>query len=277
MSEPERTPRSLEDSPGRGPEALSLFKFRLLRYAPNRLSEEFFNIAVLLYDGRGRLVEARFTPDFVRLRCNPLADLRFLEALKADFENRRLLGENFSEFIAQVQQNLSQAVQITEGKSFLGSDSQESITRLVETYLMTLRRAESRESDPPPEGTRRWVQSRLHDTIRLYHLHERLDSAVAVGSFVSPRFSFQIDYAYKPNGETHYIHALSARHDLADAGRLCFVFDRIRALRPSQLTAIVGDALATDTRELLESSRIRPWAVSRLDDLALEIRDELRL
>jgi hypothetical protein len=39
----------------------------------------------------------------------------------------------------------------------------------------------------------------------------------------------------------------------------------------------VADSLPEDTRALLESSRIRPWPVSKLDDLALEIRQDLGL
>ena len=70
---------------------------------------------------------------------------------------------------------------------------------------------------------------------------------------------------------------MSQQHDLADATRLCFLFDRIRARAPSQMTAVVGDALAEDTRLLLDSSHIRPWPVSQLADLALAVREELRL
>ena len=274
MTEPEQPFRETPGGSEPAVPGLSRYRFRLLRYAPNRLSEEFYNVAALLYDDQGLLLEARFAPDFVRLRSNPLADLRFLVMLKEDFESRRLLGEGFSEYVERLQQDLSQGLQISEEKVFLGGEAAGEIERLARTYLATLHRPEGRAAGFEP-GSRRWVQSRLRDTFQLYHLTGRLDAGVPVGSFVSPRFSFQIDYGYKPNGETRYIHALSARNDLTDAGRLCFVFDRIRARQPSQMTAVVGDALPADTRELLESSRIRPWAVSKLDDLALAVRDEL--
>ncbi|MBI3667855.1 MAG: DUF3037 domain-containing protein [Acidobacteria bacterium] len=255
---------------------MNSYKFQLLRYAPNRLSEEFYNIAVFLYGAEGRLLDARFAPDFFRLRCNPLADLPFLHALKADFEERRLTGENFSQFVDEMKENLSQSLQVTEEKFFLGEEAGAEMSRLTRTYLATPRRREMRASETAP-GTRRHILNRMQETFRLYHLIDRLDADVAVGAYVSPRFTYRLDYAYTPNGRTKYLHALSERHDLADASRLCFVFDRIRAQIPAELTAVVADALPEDTRSLLESSQIRPWPVSRLDDLAVTVREELSL
>ena len=256
------------------PTEMSAYKFQLLRYAPNRLSEEFYNIALFLYGTEGGLVDARFAPDFLRLRCNPLADLRFLQMLKEDFEDRRLTGEHFSQFVEDLKLNLSQGLQVTEEKFFLGGEVAAEMGRLARTYLATPRRREVPATETAP-GTRRFILSRMRETFRLYHLDDRLDADVAVGAYVSPRFTYRIDYAYKPNGLTKYLHALSERHDLADASRLCFVFDRIRAQAPSELTAVVADSLPGDTHSLLQSSQIRAWPVSRLDDLAMAVREEL--
>jgi len=260
------------------------YRFRLLRYAPNRLSEEFYNLAVLLYDAAGGLLDARFTPDFVRLRSNPLADLEFLERLREEFENRRLEGEGFSRYVEEMTGSLSQGLQISEEKGLLALDTMaetmaapiSEMDRLERTYLATPRRGEVRPQEAAP-GTRRWVQARLRETFRLYHLLERIKSEVAVGAYVSPRFSFHIDYAYQPNGRTCYVQALSQQHDMNDAGRLCFVFDRIRSQSDAALTAVVADGLPDDTHALLESSQIRRWPVSKLDELALAVRDELGL
>jgi hypothetical protein len=253
-----------------------LYRFRLLRYAPNRLSEEFYNIAIVMSDAEGRMIDARFTPDFVRLRCNPLADLLFLEQLKAEFENRRLSGEGFSGYVEELMRNLSQGLQLSEEKSFLGEKAPEEMDRLAQAYLATPRRSEVRPIEPAA-GTRRCILGQMRETFRLYHLSGRLRPDVPVGAYVSPRFTFHMDYAYEPNGTTHYLQALSLRHDVTDAGRLCFVFDRIRSRLPAELTAVVADALPQDTRELLASSQIRTWPVSKLDNLALAVRKELGL
>ncbi|HYM12149.1 MAG TPA: DUF3037 domain-containing protein [Bryobacterales bacterium] len=256
------------------------YRFHLLRYSPNRLSEEFYNIAVLLYDDAGRLLDASFAPDFTRLRSNPLADLPFLAALKQEFENRRLAGETFSQYVEELAANASSGVQLSEEKFFEGGgapqEAIEQMDRLTRVYLVTPRRSEIRPAETLP-GTRRWILGRMRQTFDLYHLTGRLESDVPVGSYVSPRFPFHVDYACKPNGVVHYLHALSLRHDLAGAGRLCFVYDRIRAQAPAKLTAVVADDLPQDTHALLQSSQITPWPVSRLDDLALAVRDELGL
>lgn len=266
--------QSIVDSEVKG--MSSVYKFQLLRYAPNRLSEEFYNVAILLYGADGRLADARFTPDFLRLRCHPLADLDFLHQLKDDFERHRLQGEGFSEYVDELRQNLSQGLQVSEGKPFLGGEAAQEIERLCQTYLATPRPEEARPVEAAP-GTRRWILDRLRETFGVYHLLDRLETDVAVGGYVSPRFSFHVDYAYKPNGQTHFIHALSLHRDLADASRLCFLFDRLRTQAAATMTAVVADALPEDTSLLLQSSQIRPWPVSRLDDLALAIRQDLGL
>ena len=40
---------------------------------------------------------------------------------------------------------------------------------------------------------------------------------------------------------------------------------------------VVADALPQDTRALLESSHIRPWAVSELEELAVVVKRDLRI
>src|SRR3989442_1787395 len=109
---------------------MSLYRFQVLRYSPNRLSEEFYNLAVLLYGEDGRVLDARFTPDFVRLRCHPLADVSLLQHLKDEFENRRLEGEGFTRYIEQLKQDLSQSLHVSEERSFLGGEALEEIERL---------------------------------------------------------------------------------------------------------------------------------------------------
>ena len=235
---------------------LTTYTFRLLRYSPNILSEEFSNIAALLYDPAGRLLDARFTPDFLRLRSHPLADLPYLDALRQEFEDHRLTGEGFSDYLAALLENLSLALHVSDEKSFLGEDPRREIERLARTYLTTPRRPSERPAAALPDS-RRAILSRMRAIFEQHRLTEHLQSNVAVGTYVSPRFSFQIDYAYKPNGVTHYLHALSPKRDIQDAGRLCFVFDRIRLQTPAQLTTVVADALPDDTRTLLESSHIQ--------------------
>jgi hypothetical protein len=255
---------------------MNAYAFRLLRYAPNRLSEEFYNVAVLLYDESGQLLDARFAPNFNRFRCHPLSDLPMLAALREEFESRRLEGAGFTGYVESLTRHLSQTLQLSGSRSFLAEDWLPEIERLSRTYLETPRRSEVRPAGPP-SGARRWIRRRLRETFEMYHLLDRLETDIPVGSYVSPRFSFHLDYGYRPDDHTRYVQALSAHHGLSGAARLCFVFDRVRAQTEAALTAVADDSLPEDTRSLLESSRIRWWPVSKLDALAVTIREELRV
>src|SRR5262249_32727943 len=155
-------------------------------------------------------------------------DLPYLDALREEFESRRLLGEGFSDYVAALLENLSLALHVSDEKSFLGGDPRREIERLTRTYLDTPRRRLERATAAALPESRRAILHRMNDAFEQHQLIQHLQSNIAVGSCVSPRYSFQIDYAYEPNGVRHYLHALSPRRDVQDAGRLCFVFDRLR-------------------------------------------------
>lgn len=256
------------------------YEFQLLQYAPNLVSGEHVNVAVLLYDPDGRLLEARFAREFRRLRCHPLADLEYLEALRNEFEEHRLLGEGFSEYGRQLQRDLSAALQVSEQHSFWGGEAAVEIERLYGAYVATPA-AEQEETGGPRPGTRHALRRAMADTFRRYHLlanGKRLlpDASVRYGP---GRLQFTFDYAYPPNGASRYVQGIALHNDVRDASKLCFVLERLRAREQAgvAITAVVDDQVPHDTLELLEDSDIRPWQTSKLDDLALAIRGELGL
>lgn len=262
-------------------ESMNRYRFQLLRCAPNVISGEYVNIGVFLYDEAGRMVDARFTPDFARLRCHPLADMEYLEALRNEFEDRRLLGEGFSEYVSGLQRNLSNSLQVSEESAFWGADAAAEIERLHQTYVLTPSRPEGRgeEAEAAP-GTRRALRRRMDETFRRFGLFangDRLQKDVSI-SYGLRRLQFTFDYSYQPNGAVSYVHGLALRNDADQAAKICFVFERLRARQSGevQLTAVVDDAVPEETRELLASSDITSCQASRLDELAMQIRNELR-
>jgi hypothetical protein len=259
----------------------SAYKFQLLRYAPNVVSGEYFNVGVLLYDEAGRVIDARFTPDFRRLRCHPLADIEYLESLRNEFEQKRLGDENFGEYWEEVQRNLGNALQISEQQAFWGAEPREEVERLLQTYVATPSRLEAPgEQAEPPAGSRRALRRRMDEVFRRYHLFangDRLLTDVSV-PYGGPRWQFVFDYAYRREGATQFLQGLALRNDVSETTKLCFVFERLRAKTESMtLTAVVDDEVPEDTSDLLRASRIVPWQASRLEDLALRIRSELHL
>ena len=260
--------------------SMTRYAFKLLRYVPNIVSAEFFNIGVFLYGKGGGIIDARFAPDFRRLRCNPLVELDYLGALRHEFEEQRLQGKAFSQYVERLQEDLSNDLQISGEKTFWGRDAATEIERLCRTYLVTASGEETRrEPREPRAGTRRALRRRMEETFRHHQLVGKgggLRSDVGV-NYGSARLRFTFDYSYQPNGAVNYLHGLALRHDINDASKLCFVFERLRGLQvqPIKLTAVVDDEVPDDTFDLLRESHIAAWEASKLNQLAVGIRQEL--
>ena len=223
-----------------------------------------------------RLIDARFTADFRRLRCHPLAELDYLEALRNEFEEKRLLGEGFSDYVRGLSEHLSAGLEVTDSRVFWGGAAETEIERLRQSFLVTPSRREIHGDDSEAlPGTRRALRRQMEQTFQRYHLiGAGLDSRVSA-AYAGPRLRFTFDYSYQPNGAVHYIHALALRNDVSDASKLCFVFERLRAGESPELTAVLDDSFPDDTRELLESSTIVTRPASQLNELAFSIRGEL--
>ncbi len=257
------------------------YRFELLRYVPNVVAGEAFNIGVLLYDNAGRLLDARFAGEFRRLRCHPLVDLDYLHALRNEFEERRLQGEGFSTYVAELKKNLANTLQVSGAAAFRGADAIAEIERLFSSYVATPAPAgRGPEGREPPPGSRRALRGRMESVFQTYQLFAngdrlRRDARVNYGS---PRLQFSFDYAYRPAGADRYLHGLALNDDLGRAEKLCFVYERLRAREDGiGLTVVLDNGIQDDVKELIESSAIVTCEAERLDELALAIRTELGL
>jgi hypothetical protein len=257
------------------------YRFELLRYVPNVVAGEAFNIGVLLYDQAGRLLDARFAQEFRRLKCHPLVDFDYLHALRNEFEDRRLTGEGFSDYVTQLKKNLSNSLQISDAAALRGESAVAEIERLFSSYVATPVPAgrEAGETEPQP-GSRRALRRRMDDSFRSHGLFangDRLRRDVRV-MYGSARLQFSFDYGYQPNGAARYVHGLALNEEIHRAEKLCFVYERLRAREPGAgLTVVLDEGIEDDVRQLLESSAAATWQVGRLDELALSIRNEIGL
>ena len=158
------------------------YRFQVLRYVPNLVSGEYFNIGLRLYDSENHLIDARFTEDFRRLRCHPLAELDYLEALRNEFEEKRLLGEGFSEYVSGLGEHLSGGLELTDARAFWGADAEGEIERLRQSFLVTPSRQEihGAETEALP-ATRRALRRQMQQAFERYHLiGSGLDTRVSV-------------------------------------------------------------------------------------------------
>ncbi len=262
----------MPDDPKReGPAAP--YRFRLLRYRPTH-SGEFYNVAVVLEDGGGAVIDARFAPDFDRLACNPAADLGLLERIREEFEESRLLGEGFSQHLERLTASRYPLFEETAPDAFEGTDAPLELDRLVESYLATP--AAPQRSAAAVPGGREAIRRRMSEVFESHGL-------IADGGLVrrgldalyGPELKFRFDFGYAPaGGGMHYLHAFSDRNAVAEAGRLCFVVDRLSDA--GRLTVVHTDA-EPDALALLQSGGVAASPVDSLDDLAVAVRSDLGL
>lgn len=251
------------------------YRFQLLRYAPT-LSGEFYNVAVVLYDAAGRIVDARFAAEFDRMRCNPAVELRVLEALRNEFEEQRLLGEGFHAYLDVLSKNLSDSLEMTEQKLFEGGEPADEMDRLAATYLATPAGLTLASGQGEATG-RRAVRSLMAGA---FERHGILGPGLVREGLEIPyagaRLTFRFDFGYETRGEQKLLHALGGRSAVQEATRLGFVMDRLRDQQPKRsLTAVYEEDLLDEALDLLELSSIPGVAASEVEPLAMRIREEL--
>ena len=254
-----------------------LYQFQLLRYSPAPVSEEFYNIAVILSRADGEVVDARFANEFKRIECHPAADLEVLRSLRAEFEENRLLGEGFSEYLKGVRKNLSDGFHLSATKAFHGGDPLAEIERLMKAYVETPPGL-LEDSDEAAPGSRGAIRLALDESFKEHGLLGALETG-----FEAPyggRLKYKFDYRYSDRqSQERLIHAIGKRGEVLEATRLCFVHERWReaAESPGGLTVVVDDQASEEARELFVASEIQPRTVSEVDELALSVRAELGL
>ncbi len=254
-------------------EANQTWRYRLLRYVPNIVSGEFYNLAVLLYDADGVLVDARFTREFKRIACHPLADVHLLERLREEFEERLLSGEGLGDYLAALDKRFARSFDFSPPKAFLGGGAPAEIERLYRQLVADppRLRAES-EPAPPRPGTRLYLRGKIDDAFaarRLFDLGVEKDREVRYGP---DRAVATFDYAYRPNGREQYVHALALENDLQETMRLGFIKSRLEA---AELSVVVDERAQGDVRGLLQEADIGVWTEPQLGELAAQVHAQL--
>ena len=126
-------------------------EFRLLRYVPDAVRNEFVHIGVILREqARGvaredpgpatpEPITVRFTRDWRRVRClDPEADTALLEGMEGELK-RRFEDEPDGNLMRLLGESLSLSVQMTEPKAYLAESIPAGVEELMRLYV-----------DPPP-------------------------------------------------------------------------------------------------------------------------------
>jgi hypothetical protein len=271
-------------------------QFRLVRYVPDPVKNEFVNIGVLLREAaRPETPVLRFTRDWARVRCvDPDADIAMLEAMEV--EMRRRLAEPPSEapsLLHTIEDSFSHQLQMTDPKACLTENLTAEMEQLMRLYVEP-RRQKARASVSGRQAIVRSMRMEFEHA-RVWDLMRRRIDASA---YTRPGDPLKIDCGYRPNGQVRMFHAVSLSSDAELAKVLAFSAPALRSgvarieNAELELTAIVeplrngqGEVTLDEDQqaqyrfgvETMEAQQIRVLTVHDLDRVAETAKRELRV
>jgi hypothetical protein len=279
------------------PENAREFSYRVIRYMPNLLRDEWVNIGVILEDaaadGRARPEvvrrEARLIDEpaeFARVRrLHPSADENLLRTFAVDFDARLRAGgagngnAGAAEYLRRLEDSLSNAVQFGPQRGVLAEDFDAELERLYQAQVSPPRGARGGLL----ENTRAWIRAKLSDVFRRHRVLAKLEKGVRAEEFTQPGDPLRIDYGYRANGTRGFLHAISIARDPAQAKVLVYTAECIRARVPqtvtkTEFTAVVEMEPARENprhqfvARLFEEQKIMVVPLSRIEKFAEELR-----
>jgi hypothetical protein len=268
-------------------------EFRLLRYVPDAVRNEYVHIGVILREqGSQDAAEVRFTRDWRRVRClDPDADTALLEGMESELK-RRFQAEPDGNLMRLLTEALSLSVQMTEPKAYLAESLPAGVEELMRLYV-----------EPPPRERmprlvgRAAIQARMRTEFERAGVWELMRKRIAAAEYTRPGDPLRIDVGYRPNGLIRMFHAVSLEPGVEMAKVLAFSAASLRAgverveKAQLELTAVIEPAAkvgATDAEperlemyrfgvETMEEHQIRVLTTADLGRVAETARRELRV
>ena len=252
--------------------------YRILRYTPNLVRDEWVNIGVLLFDpdtGERRLRMIEDQEEFQRVRrLHPQADEVLLRALRDDLEDRfqsaaangsKGHGGNWLQLLTKWDDTLSNALQLAPQKGVFAMDLDVELERLYADHVAPLRSA-GRVGAP---GSRATMRSYCSQVFRQARLWDRLQKSVRAEEFTFPGDPMRLDYSYRRNGTRGFVQTLSVTRAPADAKLLAYTAERItaKASLKTEFAAVTdvpleaGDSRHRFVRDTLRDVGIEPIAM----------------
>jgi hypothetical protein len=241
--------------------------YRVLRYTPNLVRDEWVNIGVLVFDPasgerRMRLIEE--PEEYARVRrLHPRADEELLRALRDDLENRFATATqlfppdvnaegngharlDWMKLLGKWDETLSNALQLAPQKGVHADDLDAETERLYADHV-ALQRGEARVGLP---GSRGAIRSYCAQVFKQARLWERLQKGVRAEEFTFSGDPMRIDYGYRRNGTRGFVQTLSVSRAPGDVKSWAYTVERIRGkMAASEFTAV------TDVHLIAENDR----------------------
>lgn len=265
-------------------------EFRLLRYVPDPVRNEYVHIGVILLEPESRYVDVRFTRDWRRVRClNPDADTALLEAMESELR-QHLGNEPDGNLMRILSESLSLGVQMTDAKAYLAESLPTGMEELLRLYVEPL----AKERTSRMSG-RAAIHSQMRGEFERAGVWDLMRKRIAAAEYTKQGDPLRIDAGYRPNGIIRMFHAVSLDPGVEMAKVLAFSAASLRAgverveKAELQLTAIIEPAAklgATDDVperlamyrfgvETMEEHQIRVLTTSDLERVAETARREL--
>lgn len=248
------------------------YVYRILRYTPNLVRDEWVNIGVIVYNpetGERRLRMMEEQDEFARVRrLHPAADEELLRKVRDDLEDRLqnardVVGSSdWQKLLAKWDDTLSNALQLAPQKGVSAEDLDAELERLYADHVAPQRPA-PRVGAP---GSRAMVRGYCSQVWHQARLWERLEKSVRVSEYTAPGDPMRIDYAYRRNGTRGFVQTLSVSRAPGDCKPLAYTAERIakRAAFGSEFAAVTDVALEENNerhrfvRDTLRDAGIEP-------------------
>jgi hypothetical protein len=218
------------------------YVYRVLRYTPSLVRDEWINIGILIFNprtGERRLRLLEEGEEYRRVRrFHPQADEALLRALRDDLEDRfqtfrspvpDIGGSHhldWQQLLAKWDDTLSNALQMAAPKGLLSlTDIDTELDRLYADHV-AVQYAPSWVGAP---GSRTTVRSYCSQVFRQAHLWERIEKSVRAEQWTLPGDPMRIDFSYRRNGTRGFVQTLSVTRAPGDFKQLAYTAERIHA------------------------------------------------
>ena len=264
-------------------------RYRVLRYTPNLIRDEWVNIGIMLEEfqelesvgGSQRVIKViEEDREFARVRkLHPNADVKWLHSLASEFEPlRSMSGEGMRKYFSTLENTLSNVLQLSPQKAVLAEDFNAELIRLYDTHVA----APARVGGNIVESTRAWIRNKLKDVFQRHRIAGKLKPAVRVDEYTHLGDPFKFDYGYR-NGVRGYIQSVVLNRDAAQAKVLAYTVESIRKRVPaSEFTAITeaapspGNLQHLFISKLFADQNIRIVSMNHVEKFAEELRMKLQ-
>jgi Protein of unknown function (DUF3037) len=265
-------------------EPKNTYVYRVLRYTPNLIRDEWVNIGVLLEQSGGgphgnpskrsvKVIEEQ--SEFARVRrLHPQADEGLLRGLPSEFDaHLRAAPGGAAAYLEKLGETLSNVLQLSPPRALLADDFDAELDRLYRAHVSPPRRTRAGAF----ESTRAWIKERINDVF-LRRRVPKLERNIRIEEFTEPGDPLRLDYGYR-NGARGFLHALALGRDLSQPKTLAYTAFRIRQRLPRcEFTAITEyEPVPNNPRHqfvarLFEDEGIAIVPLSRIDKFAEDLR-----